>query len=92
MPNAPYIVFGFDVDRADPNCDAIIASAQSTLPPIVGIGSLGVASVFLVEVPPSHADEAFEQIAHALWTVDQDNGRSLRWFVQLCGTADFAGG
>ena len=92
MPTAPYIVFGFDVDAADPNCNAIIANAQSNLPPVTGIGSLGVASVFLVEIPPSQAQEVFRQIARALWRVDKDSGQVLRWFVQLCGTADFAGG
>ncbi len=92
MPTSPYIIFGFDVDPADPNCDAISAIAHSSIPPITGIGSLGVAGVFLVEIPPSQAEKVFGQIARALWNVDQENGRVLRWFVQLCGTADFAGG
>jgi hypothetical protein len=92
LPSAPYIVFGFDVDRADPNCETITERAQSALPPIVGIGSLGVGGVYLVEVPPSQAYKAFGQISKALWSVDQANGSVLRWFVQLCGTEDFAGG
>ncbi len=92
MPNAPYIIFAFDVDPADPNAAAITGSVQAALPPVPGIGSLGVEGVFLVEVPPSQADNVFAQIAHALWSVDQANGLALRWFAQLCGTAEFAGG
>ena len=91
-PTPPYLIFGFDVDRANPAAGAIIHDAYMHLPPIPGLGSLGVDGVFLLPVRPSWAYQAFEQVAAALAETDVRHGRVLRWFVQLCGTGDFAGG
>lgn len=92
MPKAPYVIFGFDVDPADPNGAAIIQRVQAALPPMPGLGSVGVENVFFVEAAPSQAYKCYEDIARVLWAEDKANGGALRWFVQLCGTADFAGG
>src|SRR5204863_9341745 len=92
MPTAPYIIFGFDADPADPASAGIIATAHAAVPPLSWIGSLGVENVFLVELSPSQANHALGEIAHALWSVDQVSHGALRWFVQVCAVSDFAGG
>jgi hypothetical protein len=91
MPKPPYLLFGFDVDPADPNGPAIIAAVHAGFPPLPGISSLGVENVFLVEVAPSKAAQIFHLVANFLFT-EGNSTPALRWFVQLCGTADFAAG
>ena len=91
MPTAPYLLFGFDVDPADPNAPLIIQQVHNGFPPLMGIGSLGVENVFLAEVPASQAANAFHVVAHYLFQQGQAIPE-LRWFVQLCGTPDIAMG
>ena len=91
MPNAPYLIFGLDVIAGTRNGPAIIRDVEDNFPISIGITSLGVSNVFLVEVAGSSAPATFRSVATYLNTKDQAVGGRLRWFVQLCRSDEIAG-
>jgi hypothetical protein len=81
---APYLIFGFDVDPAVPNADAIIQDVQANFPPLMGIAPLGVANMFVVDVPPSQMLARHALVSQYFAQKDQAHLGVLRWIVQLC--------
>jgi hypothetical protein len=91
MPTAPYLVFGFDVERTNPNAETIIKDVEDNFPIHQGVGPLGVEQTFLVEVPPGNAIAVFRDVAAYLTLKDLQFGGDLRWFVQVCRSRELAG-
>lgn len=91
MAIPPYLIFGFDVDPASPNAAAIVQDVEAGFP-IHGIGSLGVDDTYFVEVPSSQAPARYREVAKYLDDKDQAWNGELRWFVQLCRSAELASG
>ncbi|MDQ6827260.1 MAG: hypothetical protein M3081_00155 [Gemmatimonadota bacterium] len=90
---APYLLFGFDVDPANPNCSAIIADVEKDFPSSVSAvapTSLGVANVFAVEVPPSQMNARFQKLSAYLRGKNVTHTGAIRWFVQLCHTNELS--
>lgn len=90
MPAAPYLLFGFDVDRNDPNAAAILRDVESRFPISTGVGPTGVANTYLVELPASQAPAVYRRVANYLYDCDRAVGGRLNWFVQLCRTPEYA--
>ena len=92
MPTAPYLIFGIDVDHNGPNVAAILACVHDSFPITSGIGSLGLDNVYLVEVPGPQATAVFTSVSAHLANCDRIWNGQLRWFVQLCQSAQLSGG
>jgi hypothetical protein len=92
MPNAPYLLIGFDVDRADPNAAAIIADVENNFPDIGIPLPAGVANTYIIEVGAAVAIGRLRTIVNYLRQRDAAHSGALRWFAQLCRSADLGVG
>lgn len=88
----PYLLLGFDVDPADPNAGAIIDDVGENLPVEAPLTALGIANMFLVEVPKSKALAVLSTVGAYLRQKDQEHANALRWVVQLCRADEISNG
>jgi hypothetical protein len=92
MLAAPYLLVGFAVPSSVPNAAAICHDLEMNIPWDGPPLSLGIEDVFAMEVSLGNMMLRCTQVTNFLAAADQQHGGVIRWFVQLCRTADISGG